>query len=198
MESVTTDPRAIWRAFKTRIQATWFWRVFGVCAMKKLWTKFMVAVSISGSYLIAFFGLELLNPVLTLEQMNRTEGVLLSVHHTMQSRHWSKIVIQTDGGVILTFRGSMIFGEDIPLRNSIGRRITIWSQPHYQAVPPFFYEEFQHVRSGNSTLVDYGRVEGSLRLHGGGSPFWFKFSIALAIFPLLIVSLACRTEWQAP
>ena len=38
--------RKQWRMTKARMQATWFWRVFGIRAMQKGWTKFLVAVAI--------------------------------------------------------------------------------------------------------------------------------------------------------
>ncbi|UYB72802.1 hypothetical protein NBH81_10295 [Aeromonas veronii] len=42
--------RKQWRMTKARIQATWFWRVFGVRAMQKGWTKFLVAVAIMAGF----------------------------------------------------------------------------------------------------------------------------------------------------
>ncbi|MDU7313223.1 MAG: hypothetical protein E7L31_17880 [Aeromonas sp.] len=52
--------RKQWRMTKARIQATWFWRVFGIRAMQKGWTKFLVAVAIMAGFWSVFFYVELL------------------------------------------------------------------------------------------------------------------------------------------
>ncbi|MBJ7589344.1 hypothetical protein [Aeromonas veronii] len=44
-----------WHTAKARLQATWFWRVFGICAMQKGWTKFLVAVAIMAGFWSVFF-----------------------------------------------------------------------------------------------------------------------------------------------
>ncbi|MGU5866733.1 hypothetical protein ACV1EB_19780, partial [Aeromonas caviae] len=65
--------RKQWRMTKARIQATWFWRVFGIRAMQKGWTKFLVAVAIMAGFWSVFFYVELLNPILPLEQLTKNE-----------------------------------------------------------------------------------------------------------------------------
>jgi len=197
METVTTDLRARWRAFKTRIQAIWFWRVFGVCAMRKLWTKFLVAVAIAGCYLAAMFGLDLLTPVLALEKMNRTEGVPVAVYGGSSARHSSgasKIVIRTDTGEEKTFRGFSL-DKDSVVRLKKTSRLIVWSQVAYEAWPPFIHERFWRIQEGKEVLVSYGDLDARKQRHI--DPFWFQFSCALAILPLLIVVSTCRREASA-
>ncbi len=74
--------RKQWRMTKARIQATWFWRVFGVRAMQKWWTKFLVAVAIMAGFWSLFSYVQSLNPALPLEQLTKNEGVL--VHNVSQ------------------------------------------------------------------------------------------------------------------
>ncbi|MFA7095278.1 MAG: hypothetical protein WC383_02205 [Gammaproteobacteria bacterium] len=61
-KSRTGALRAKWQAVKKRVKATWLWRVFVVCAMRRLWTKFLVAISLVSSYGALMFGLDLITP----------------------------------------------------------------------------------------------------------------------------------------
>jgi len=198
MESVRTDLRAKWRAFKTRIQATWFWRVFGVCAMKKLWTKFLVAVAIAGGWLSALFGLDLLNhPIPPLMEMSRTEGVLVHVYQPLSSAHGSKIRIRTKNGVEITYRGSMFDNEKESLLGANGMRVVVWSMPYFEAWPPFYYESFWQVEWEGEVLLTEERTRAFRERNKPNTIYWFKFSLALVFFPLFIVMLTCRKEGSA-
>jgi hypothetical protein len=97
-----------WQSIKSRVHATWFWRVFGVCAMKRLWTKFLVAVAIMAGFWGLYLGIDLLNPILPLEQLEQTEGVLVRLYRPLDSAHGSTMTIQTDDGAEIKFRGSIV------------------------------------------------------------------------------------------
>lgn len=192
MESVTRGLGTIWRAFKTRFQATWFWRVFGVCAMRKLWTKFLVAVAIMAGFWSLYFGVYLLNPILPLNQLPQTKGVLVHVYQPLRTVHDSKIRIRTDGGDEITYRGSLYDDAKTRLLAAKGKQVTVWSQPYYEVWLPFYYMRFWQVQEDDHVLVSYADLyQGKLRSRPGYA--WLsKFLLALTTLSLAIVILACR------
>lgn len=189
MESVVFDLCAKWRVFKTRVQATWFWRVFGVCAMKKLWTKFLVAAAIMAGFWSLYLGVDLSNPILPLEKLNRTEGVLVYVYKPLRNVYGAKIRIRTDAGEEITFRGTMRDDAVLAMKD---KRITVWSQPYYEVWPPFYYNRFWWVQDGDRVLLkDDTHWIG--RSHARPMDIYlFKLTLILTISCSGIVTLACR------
>ena len=92
--------RKQWRMTKARIQATWFWRVFGVRAMQKGWTKFLVAVAIMAGFWSLFSYVQSLNPALPLEQLTKNEGLIVHVYQPLRTAHGSTIRILADSGEV--------------------------------------------------------------------------------------------------
>lgn len=191
----TSALREKWRMTKSRFQSTWFWRVFGVCAMKKLWTKFLVAVAIMAGFWSLFFYIDWLNPVLPLEQLTRNEGVLVHVYQPLRSAHGSKLRIQTDSGEEITYRGSIY--DKAGLLAAKGKRVAIWSQPYCELWLPFYYEHFWQVQEGEQVLVSYeNSYKGRLRYRPDYA--WLaKRLLVLTLLSLSIVILACRKQATA-
>lgn len=180
--------RTKWGAVKAAIQATWFWRVYGVCAMKRTWTKFLIATALVSWYGVALHGGCLLTPILQLEQMHREEGVLLSIGYS--TKGLDSLRIRLDTGDERLYRGSLR-GVKGQLEKYVGHPVTVWSQQIYEAWPPFIYEGFREMKQGNQLLLHYN--EGALlkQMHPEHIS-WFKFYFCLAAIPLLIVGWACR------
>jgi hypothetical protein len=192
VQTLTADLRERWNAFKKRVQATWFWRVFGICAMRKLWTKFLVAVAIAGFWLSALFGMDLLNPAPLLEQLNRTQGVLVHVYQPIRNAYGAKVRIRTETGEELTFRGDMFDDDKVRLLAAKEKRVTVWSMPFYEAWPPFYYERYCQIQEEERVLVGYERWR---RGHLDMKPTAIKLlqiSLTLVLLPVFIVILACR------
>ena len=182
--------RTKWKIFKEVVQATWLWRVYCVCAMKRTWTKFLVAVFLICGYWVIDEGLDLLTPIIALEQMPKKEGVLLEVLVPLKSVHDSQLVLQLDDGNKIHYRGTLRYPA--PMKSAIGQRITVWSQPVYEAWYPFYYECFRHVQQGEKVLVDYKNGIGRKGYQENFSPIFFGGAIVLTILSFLIVTWVCR------
>lgn len=180
------------KSIKAYLQATWFWQVFGVCAMQKLWTKFLVATSLMSGIMAFMPGLELLTPIYDLNEMNRTEGVLMKVAYKGKTAYGKRIVIQNDAGKPVIFRGT-IYNDNPLLRAAIGKRVTVWSQIQYDLKRPFGYECFWHIQEGEKVLIDYdGQLANRLKARSSTNPALLKFFLFMFIVPLIIVLIVCR------
>ncbi|MDO9226519.1 MAG: hypothetical protein Q8M09_06860 [Pseudomonadota bacterium] len=192
METVTTDLRARWCGFKAHAQATWFWRVFGVCAMRKLWTKFLVAVAIYAGFWFLYIGVDLLNPILPLEKLNRTEGALVHVYQPLRNVYGAKVRIRTASGEEITYRGTMYDDAEALLLAMKGKQVTVWSQPYYEVWLPFYYNRFWRVQDGDRVLLkDDTHWIGRNHMRPTDIRL-LKLSLALTISCVGIVILACR------
>ena len=188
----------LWQTIKGRFQATWFWRVFGVCAMQRLWTKFLVAVAIGAGFWGLYLGVDLLNPILPLERLERTEGVLVRVYVPLKTVHGSTVTICTDEGRVIKFRGSMQkvekkgFINKSALEQVVGQRIIVWHQDFFEVWPPFYYKRFWHVEdeSGNA-YVDHKNYWIGRHHMRPSAVRWFKRMLILTSACLAIVILAC-------
>lgn len=180
--------RSKWAAFKGRVQATWLWRVYGVCAMQRNWTQVMVALSVFSWYMVAMFGCGLLTPILELDQMHRTEGVLLSVSYS--SRGKDTLRIRLDSGEERKYLGRVFRARD-EVEKAIGQRIVVWSQQVYEAWPPFVYERWQEAKLHEKLLFDY--KDGASQKNARPTEIiFFKLYLFLATVPLLLVGWVCR------
>ncbi|WP_421195330.1 hypothetical protein [Aeromonas jandaei] len=182
--------RKQWRMTKARMQATWFWRVFGVRAMQKGWTKFLVAVAIMAGFWSLFSYVQSLNPVLRLEQLTKNEGLLVHVYQPLRTAHGSTIRIQTDSGEEIAYRGSIF---DITLLVAAkGKRVTVWSQPFYDLWWPFYYERVWQIQEGAQVLMSYESVYQSRKSNKSSHIWLAKHLLILTILSLAIVALACH------
>ncbi|MCV3284410.1 hypothetical protein [Aeromonas veronii] len=182
--------RKQWRMTKARMQATWFWRVFGVRAMQKGWTKFLVAVAIMAGFWSVFFYVELLNPILPLEQLTKNEGVLVQVYKPLRTAHDSAIRILTDSGEEIAYRGSIY--NKAALLAAKGKRVTVWSQPYYKFWWPFYFEQAWQVQEGEQVLISYENTYKGLLRYRPSDEWLAKHLLILAILSLAIVALACH------
>ncbi|MFB2871691.1 hypothetical protein [Aeromonas jandaei] len=182
--------RKQWPMTKARMQATWFWRVFGVRAMQKGWTKFLVAVAIMAGFWSLFSYVQSLNPVLRLEQLTKNEGLLVHVYQPLRTAHGSTIRIQTDSGEEIAYRGSIF---DITLLVAAkGKRVTVWSQPFYDLWWPFYYERVWQIQEGAQVLMSYESVYQSRKSNKSSHIWLAKHLLILTILSLAIVALACH------
>jgi len=182
--------RKQWRMTKAHIQATWFWRVFGIRAMQKGWTKFLVAVAIMAGFWSLFSYVQSLNPALPLEQLTKNEGVLVHVYQPLRTAHGSTIRILADSGEEIAYRGSIY--NEAALLAAKGKRVTVWSQPFYDLLWPFYYERVWQIQEGTQVLMSYESVYQS-RQSNKSSHIWLaKRLLILAILSLAIVALACH------
>ncbi|RQM76282.1 hypothetical protein EHZ47_09525 [Aeromonas jandaei] len=182
--------RKQWRMTKARMQATWFWRVFGVRAMQKGWTKFLVAVAIMAGFWSGFFYVELLNPILPLEQLTKNEGVLVQVYKPLRTAHDSAIRILTDSGEEIAYRGSIY--NKAALLAAKGKRVTVWSQPYYKFWWPFYFEQAWQVQEGEQVLISYENTYKGLLRYRPSDEWLAKHLLILTILSLAIVALACH------
>lgn len=179
-----------WSTFKRVVQATWFWRVYGICAMKRTWTKLLIAISLFSWIMIARTGPDLLTPIIELNQMHRTEGVLLNVGFNPKGH--DSLRIKTDDGEKITYLGNTFGGAGIDLVKLVGQRITIWSQQVYEGWPPFVFEGYREVRQGDKVLLKYSLTTRKVLLDFETSEI--HFLLYTAILPILVVGWVCRNE----
>ncbi|MCF5864021.1 hypothetical protein K3H50_11810 [Aeromonas veronii] len=182
--------RKQWRMTKARMQATWFWRVFGVRAMQKGWTKFLVAVAIMAGFWCVFFCVELLNPILPLEQLTKNEEVLVQVYKPLRTAHDSAIRILTDSGEEIAYRGSIY--NKAALLAAKGKRVTVWSQLYYRFWWPFYFEQAWQVQEGEQVLISYENTYKGLLRYRPSDEWLAKHLLILTILSLAIVALACH------
>ncbi len=182
-----------WQAFKATVQATWFWRVYGIRAMKRKWTKYLLVFALFNTWMVIYGGIDRLTPILELKQLHQEEGILLSVYSPKRQAAGSKLVIRTNSGEKVTYLGS-IYSEEKSLDAVIGQKITVWSQPVYEAWYPPYYQCFWQVAQGEKILIDYHNGEGRkyFRESYAAAVFFFYAPLALAIFSLLRVTWVCR------
>jgi hypothetical protein len=188
----------LWKTIQGRVQTTWFWRLFGVCAMQRLWTKFLVAVAIGAGFWGISLGVELLNPILPLEELERTEGVLVRVYVPLKTVHGSTVTIRTDEGRVIKFRGSMQqvekkgFINKSALEQVVGQRIIVWHQDYFRLWPPFYYNRFWEVRhvKGDVHISYEGFWKGRNKFKPSDIR-WLKRLLALTAACIAIVILAC-------
>lgn len=186
----------IWQSFKNLFQATWFWRVFGVCAMRHLWTKFLVAVAIGSGYWGLALGVELLNPVLPLEQLKRVEGEVVDFYRPHKAKSNPRIVIRTDDGHTIKFRGWWVSeDEEKSVKRARGQRIAVWYHDYYCLWPPFYFKEFMEVRASTGEVyIDYGNYSYLKNVSYPSNIRWCKRMLVLTVSCLAIVILACFRE----
>jgi hypothetical protein len=179
--------RTKWNALKATVRATWFWRVYGVCAMKRTWTKLLVAVSLCGLMVVARFGPGIFTPVLDLEQMHRKEGLVIGA--SINPKGHNSLRIRTDAGEKRTYLALSYVGFE-RLHGAAGQRVTVWSQRVYDGWPPFVYEGLMEAKLGNTMLLNYKMAteESSRRDYIE----IVRFFLYLFTIPLLVVGWACR------
>ncbi|PJC94080.1 hypothetical protein CUC44_05095 [Aeromonas lusitana] len=175
---------------KVRFQSTWFWRVFGICAMQKGWTKFLVAVAIMAGFWSVVLYVELLNPALPLEQLTKNEGVLVQVYKPLRTAHDSAIRILTDSGEEIAYRGSIY--NKAALLAAKGKRVTVWSQPYYRFWWPFYFEQAWQVQEGEQVLISYENTYKGLLRYRSSDEWLAKHLLILTILSLAIVALVCH------
>ncbi len=182
--------RKKWNGFKANVQATWFWRVYGLCAMKRTWSKFLIAVSLFSFLMFVRVAPGLLTPILELEQMRREEGLLLGVN--FNPRGHDTLRIKTDAGEerIYFFGNSTGVKARIELSNAAGQRVIVWSQRIYDGWPPFIYEGVMEVKQGSKMLRGYNLTFRKQSL--ADDIGLLHFLLYPAILPLLVVGWVCR------
>ncbi len=179
-------------SIKAYLQATWFWQVLGVCAMQKLWTKFLVAVLIMAGIGAFRSSLELLTPIYRLDEMNRTEGVLMKVASKGRNAYKKRIIIRKDNGEQVIFRGT-IRSEHTLMKAAIGKQVAVWSQVQYDFIPPFLYERFWHIQEGEKILINYGGYfPVRLKVNSHFEPALLKFFLFMFFVPLIIILIVCQ------
>ncbi|WP_429195197.1 hypothetical protein [Aeromonas veronii] len=183
-----------WRMMKVRFQSTWFWRVFGVRAMQKLWTKFLMAVAIMAGFWSVVLYVELLNPALPLEQLTKNEGGLVQVYKPLRTAHDSAIRILTDSGEEIAYRGSIY--NKAALLAAKGKRVTVWSQPYYRFWWPFYFEQAWQVQEGEQVLISYENTYKGLLRYRPSDEWLAKHLLILTILSLAIMALACHKGGQ--
>lgn len=187
MNKLIDGLRTKFGVLKAVIQSTWFWRVYGVCAMKRTWMKLLIAVSLVSCLMIARISPGLLTPILELQQMNREEGILLSI--SFNPKGHDTLRIRTDNGKERVYLGgSMEAGYKTS--DSVGKKVTVWSQRVYEGWPPFIFEGFKEVKQGDKMLLNYSVME--MESFHANFMSTIKFLCYLIIFPLLIVGWLCR------
>lgn len=181
--------RKQWHLTKACLQATWCWRVFGINAMQRWWTKLLVAVAIIAGFWSLFFYVELLNPVLPLEQLTKHEGELIKVSLPFRV-HNSSFRIRTNLSNEILYRAS-IYNRD-SFRASKGKRITVWSQTYYRLWWPFYFEQAWEVQQGDQFLMNYKGVYSSMLRFKPNDEWLAKYLMILTALSLAIVVLVCR------
>jgi len=165
--------------------------------MRKMWTKFLVAVAIAATFWSIYFGVDLLNPILPLEKLIRTEGVLVHVYKPLRNAHGAKIRIHTETGEEITYRGTMYDDAEALLLAMKDKPITVWSQPVYEAWLPFYFNRFWQVQDGGRVLLSYdGYWKGRNHMRPTTISL-FKLTVTLTISCICIVILACRKDTSA-
>jgi len=145
-----------WWSIKAWFHSTWFWRVFGICAMRKGYTKFAVAIVLMTGFWEIYTAVDLLNyPVKPREELTVTEGVLVAYTVPVRSLHRQRIHIRKGNGEEITFWGSIYYSDRF--RGAKGKRVKVWSRKRIKAWFPFYYDEFMHVQQGNKVLAEYSR-----------------------------------------
>lgn len=184
--------RKQWQITKTRWQVTWFWRVFGINAMQKKWTKLLVWVAIvtgvSSLYLYVYF----FNPVLPLSQLTKREGILVHISQPLRTAHKSAFQILTDSGEELTYRADLY--NKAAFHAVKGKRVTVWSQTYYSLWWPFYCERAREVQQGDQLLMNYLDLYKNT-LHFRPRFEWLaKHLMILAALSLTIVTLSCYKD----
>ena len=121
--------------------------------------------------------------------MNRHEGILLSI--SFNPKGHDTLHIRTDNGEELTYLGGSI-EAGYKTSDSVGKRVTVWTQRIYEGWPPFIFEGFREVKQDNKMLLNYSvtKMREVYAFHMDD----LRFFSYLIVFPLLIVSWVCRKE----
>ncbi len=145
---------------------------------------------------MSFYGVVyLLNPIPVLEEMDRSQGTLVSFHKPLRTVHDSSIRSRTEDGKIHKFRGDLYPEETKLLATKLGKAVTVWSRPTYEAWLPFYYQRFWVVEFAGPTVIDHFNIN--------PDPQWWvkaperahrlnKFCFKLMVFCLFVVFLRCR------
>lgn len=164
------------------------------CVRRPCHAKVVDQVSGGGSHhgglLERVFYVELLNPILPLEQLTKNEGVLVQVYKPLRTAHNSAIRILTDSGEEIAYRGSIY--NEAALLAAKGKRVTVWSQPYYKFWWPFYFEEAWQVQEGEQVLISYENTYKGLLRYRTSDEWLAKHLLILTILSLAIVALACH------
>ncbi len=184
MSLVPASLKRGWRAFKGWWLSLWFVRLYA-CAMRSGWgTALLFLTVVLGSWALIWW-VGSFNPVLPREAMDRYEGELIHVASSAR-RPSGKIRIRTDTGEELTFRGIMRHPDRF--YEAVGKRVTVWGQWWYAALPPFYYRQFQHVQQGEKVLEEYGEKQYRNGLE-------VREQTPVVIFWMLLISLLSLFFW---
>lgn len=181
------------KAFVALIKSSLLWRVYFVFAMKRSWTKLLVAVALVLIFPVVMFGVSLLNwPLPSISNMDKTEGTLVSVYNPLKPNRKASIRVSTISGEDLKYRGaSFDKAQTDTLRKNIGRAVLVRSNWFYDIAPPFYYRKYFRIEIDGRIIFDLGGsnyfndsyYESERRI------FW-GFIIVIAI-SLFLVFFAC-------
>ncbi len=173
--------------------SSWGWvgRVLGIHAIKSpyrrtfygLWNAFLFCVVLLAGSGAFFTGVDLLHPLLPLDQMDRTEGVLVS--RTIRPRGYSTITIRTDDGRKIKFRGIVSESKKKALELTIGEKITVWHQDFFEPWPPSLYNRLQEVRAVTGDV--YISYEMSLKGRSRNVIFFKRLLVFLAVCLAIVI-----------
>ncbi|MCP3869260.1 MAG: hypothetical protein GY703_14385, partial [Gammaproteobacteria bacterium] len=136
-------------------RGTFVYRLFWVCGGRRVFTQVLVLTfSISSLLFLDDF---LSRPVLELEQMPKTSGVVEKVREGGGRHKRWRIRLRLDDGADLWFdRTHTKSDEPERLQAAEGKRVTIWYQEEYSLLTPFFYRHANQLNSHGEVVLDYG------------------------------------------
>ena len=181
---------------KASFKSTFFWRLFGVVAMNRAWTKILIAIALSTAIFAAMFGVELINyPIPSLAKMNKTEGMLESVYLPLRdSSYRSKIRLMTGSGDSLQYTGSLDNNERDTLNLIKGEKILVLSRPYYKLWPPFYYQEFWQIETNGRVLYTLEKYRMNKENYYSSVLFYFKKFLGLIFLSVVVIFLACYRD----
>jgi hypothetical protein len=186
MTGPTNALRTKWDAFKAVVQSTWFWRIYGVCAMKRSWTKLLVAISLFSLMVVIVGGHSVWTPVLELGKMQRIEGVLVKVGY---GRRHGTLLVQLESGEMRTYYGDLHFKAD-KADACLNKQVTIWAQRIYEGWPPFIYDEFQEMKLDGEMMLGYN-FERQQQIRTENLIF-YRYFFYIFVISILLVGVVCR------
>lgn len=171
------------RGFGKRVSAavrdTHLYQVFVVRAMRRRTSVAWYLISAWFAIMALTWGIEAMNPVLDLDQMDTASGVVEKVGDVKRGC-CDKLYLRTNDGELKKYDWTIYTEEEEGLT---GKKVTVWSQRNISVFGPSDY--IYQIKLDDNFVKDYREIKVHRKNARNDDPWIFSMLLALALLPLL-------------
>ena len=180
--------------FKSWLHARTLYQIYFVRATKSALTHVLYFFSIIFLAFCPTFFLDMINPVYSLDQMQRIEGTLQEFHSRGRSSCGNRVYLKMPDGTIEKYRSLIIDDEQFNfLKENAGQVITIWVHDEINFCGKVRWIE--QIQYKNKILgIPYRDFEFRLQESYSSAPAGFIIFFTAGLLPLLYIGFRFRKE----